>query len=291
MAEVNYAGVALSFAGPTGLLECMARVAGAQEREVAPAARVVCQLHESSEPDPVLATARERGWLHWEWQSGTAQVVTRSARARLWRAGAAYAAEAWLSPHSRAATTLVGALSSAVLHDVGGILLHAASILGESGVVAFVGPSGAGKSTACGHMGGAPIFSIDRMVIVPSHPGTTNPERPVGNRPTWFACPLFGGTVLHPEAPRALPDWSPLRAIFRVHQAPRGAHVEECTGSRALASLRESAFTGGSDPGAELELLARLERLRADVPVGRLHFGLGSCLPPVVSRWLSGQSC
>jgi hypothetical protein len=284
MASVNYAGVALSFAGPPSLLSCMARVPGWLMRDVAPAASVTCQLHETTQPGPPPFTASERGWLHWEWQSGTAQVMTRSGRGRVWKVGGNYEAEAWLPPHPRAAVTMVGALASAVLHDLGGLLLHAASVRAESGVVAFIGPSGAGKSTACEHFGGAPLFSIDRLTVVPRKTGFT------GSQPAmqgWFALPVLGGTPVNPVAPRATPDWVALSAILRVHQSREGVHVEQCPTSRALATLRESAFTGGTERVAELELLARLERLAADVPIAHLHFGLGSCLETAVGRWLS----
>lgn len=286
MAEINYGGVALRFRGPSALLGQVAAVTGEAQQGVPPAARVECVLHDAGESDVSSAGARQRGWLSWRWQSGTAEVTTRSARAVVWRADGGYAAEAWLPPSSREATTLVGALSSAVLHDAGGILLHAASVLAESRVVAFLGPSGAGKSTACRHMGGAPIFSLDRIAVMPRDPAAFPGQAPVGP-PVWFAYPLFSGTALDPAAPRVRPRWMPLGVCLRVHQAPQGAHIEACQGSRALAALRESAFSGGTDPGAELDLLERLGRLRVDVPVGRLHFALGSTLAPLVSRWLS----
>jgi hypothetical protein len=255
---------------------------------MAPAARVDCLLHEGGEGVEGSPGARQRGWLRWRWQSGTAEISTRSARAVVWRADGAYAAEAWLPPCSRDTTTLVGALSSAVLHDAGGVLLHAASVLVDSRVVAFLGPSGAGKSTACRHMGGAPIFSLDRIAVMPRNPAALSGPAPAGPA-EWFAYPLFSGTALDPNAPRAKPGWAALRVCLRVHQAPHEAHIEACHGSRALAALRESAFSGGTDPSAELDLLERLGRLRAHVPVGRLHFALGSSLAPLVSRWLSMQ--
>jgi hypothetical protein len=216
-----------------------------------------------------------------------ARVATRSARALVWKASGKdeYGAEAWLPPDSREATTLVGALSSAILHDAGGLLLHTASVLWESQVVAFLGPSGAGKSTACRQMRGAPLFSLDRVAVMPHEPGAL-----ASDTSSWFAYPLFGGTALDPGAPRAKPAWTPLGALLQVQQAPGIAHVERRWGARAIASLRESVFIGATDPEAELALLTRLERLRLDVPVGRLHFALGSCLVAPVSRWLSEQT-
>jgi hypothetical protein len=289
MSELNYGGVALHFRGPSALLACLAKVAGEPHRDVPPAARVSCVLHDAAEPPAGSTASAERGWLRWQWRAGTAQVVTRGARALVWKADGGYAAEAWLPPNARVATTLVGALSSAVLHDAGGLLVHAASVLVDSRVVAFIGTSGAGKSTACRHMGGALIFSLDRLAVLPHDPGAPQLAHAVVP-PVWFAYPLFGGTALDPAAPRAKPAWTPLATLLRVHRGDREPRIEPCGGPQALASLRESAFSGGTDPDTELDLLARIERLRLDVPVGRLHFGLGSSLVAPVSRWISGQA-
>ena len=76
--------------------------------------------------------------------------------------GAAFEGEAWLAPSARAPHFLLGGLAVMLSHRLGGGVLHAASVEFDGGVVAFVGPSGAGKSTACRHMAGAPLVSVDR---------------------------------------------------------------------------------------------------------------------------------
>jgi hypothetical protein len=306
MIELNYEGMAFSFRGPSALLDCVRRVAdqehgptpqraaldttGAQPdpsgKTTAPVP-VACEVHEPREPAPLLETPRERGWLNWEWKADEARVSTLSARARVWRSGTGYAVEAWFAPDHRATRTLLGALYSAVLHDLGGFILHSASVLSGGGVVAFVGPSGAGKSTACRHMQEEPTFSIDRIAILPRHcESTSGSETPPRSR-TWYAYPLYGGTSIDPDKPRVAPRWSPLRAVLRVQHAKGEARLEACSAAAAVALLRESVFHGGPGVKVEQEVLERLEHLASAVPVGRVHFGLGPSLTPAVGRWLS----
>jgi hypothetical protein len=306
MMQLSYAGISFSFRGPDVLLDFMDRSA---DRALDPtvhgspsdatltagkadltgetaATQVACELHEATEPGPRLETPRDRGWLSWEWNGGEARISTLSARARLWRLDTGYAVEAWLPLDYRSTRTLLGALYSAVLHDLGGFILHSASVLSGGGVVAFVGPSGAGKSTACRHMQ-EPTFAIDRMAILP-HPyeSTSGSETPPRSR-TWYAYPLYGGTSIDPDKPRVAPRWSPLRAVLRVQQARGETRLATCSAATAVALLRESTYHAGPGVKVEQEVLERLERLASAVPIGRVHFGLGPSLTPAVGRWLS----
>jgi hypothetical protein len=234
-----------------------------------------------------LETHPDRGRVNWEWSAGEARVSTLAARARLWRADTGYAVEAWLPPNYRAAHTLLGALYSAVLHDLGGFILHAASVLSGGGVIAFVGPSGAGKSTACRHMYGQPTFSIDRMAILPRPREAKSAVGAPSSDHAWYGYPMHGGTSIDPDKPRVAPRWSPLRAILRVRHARGEARLEARSAAAAVALLRESTFHCCPGVVAEREILERLERFAGTVSIGRLHFSLGPSLTPAVSRWLS----
>jgi hypothetical protein len=89
--------------------------------------------------------------------------------------------------------------------------------------------------------------------------------------------------------PRAAPRWLPLLGVLRVFQAERATSIESSSPASSVALLRESAFQAGSGPGAEVELLATLERLARAMPIGRLYQSLGASSEPVLRRWLENQ--
>jgi energy-coupling factor transporter ATP-binding protein EcfA2 len=168
-----------------------------------------------------------------------------------------------------------------LLHREGGAILHAASVELDGAIVAFVGPSGAGKSTACRHVAGATLFSVDRLAVRPA-PGL--PE------PMWVAHPLPGGTRSPADLASSAEGWRPLAGALRVHQAAEGAHIRSVGTAAAVALLRQSAFQIGAEPAAETELLASLERLATHVPVARLELALGASLTGELRRWLVDQT-
>ncbi|HKO91727.1 MAG TPA: hypothetical protein VJU61_11265 [Polyangiaceae bacterium] len=300
-ALLQYAGLGFSLQGPDDLLARFARVVSYDAGTVAssPArpggkldveplalATLECRLHEASPPTRRLESASERGWLRWEWTGQEARVWTLSAEARISRRGADFSVELWLPRGDRAVQTLLGGLSSAVLHALGGAILHSASVYLDGGVIAFVGPSGAGKSTASRQAHGS-LFSIDRLAIAPLPPAGASGRAPLQGPSGWMAYPLLGGTLLDPGLPRAPSAWLPLHAVLRVHQAAHGCRVETCSPTGRLALLRESTYLGGHGASTELELLSRLERLSAEVAVARLHFSLGTSLTSLLRRFIS----
>jgi len=269
------------------MLACVEQVTrNVPASDAVPATHVTCELHEAPEAGASTAGERDPGWLRWAWKLDEAQISTRNARAQLWRRESGYSVQAWLRPESHATRTLVGAISSAILHDLGGLVLHSGSVLSAGGVVAFIGPSGAGKSTACRHMLGDPIFSLDRLAVLPCSPEQSPEPTRAGVQPAWFAYPWPGGTAIDPDKPHAVPRWSRLRGILRVRQSMGAAQVEACSPAAAVALLRESTYHGCPDARVEGEILHRLERLAGAVPVGRVYFALGPSLTPPVSRWL-----
>ncbi|HVZ35181.1 MAG TPA: hypothetical protein VG963_22295, partial [Polyangiaceae bacterium] len=198
-----------------------------------------------------------------------------------------YRVEAWLPAERRALPALLGGIHAAVLHELGGFILHASSVLLEHGVLGFLGPSGAGKSTASVQLGAGSLFSVDRLALLPERrmPGELQDHE--ASR-AWRAYPLFGGTLPEGTMARAAPSWQRLQGLLRVDRAAQGASVEAPALARAVAVLRESSLHGGQGAGSELEFLARLEQFAREVRVGRLHFALHAALGPTVGEWLSG---
>jgi hypothetical protein len=303
--ELCHEGLAFCFAGPAALLEltrAFVERAGraAFELELAPAL-VECELRVGAEPAPRPTRPEEHGWLTWEWAGARGRVRTRASEARLRRhsdTGAAardvqvtlrprYRVQAWLPAERRALPALLGGIHAAVLDDLGGLILHASSLLLEDGVLGFLGPSGAGKSTASVQLGAGSLFSVDRLAVLPERrlPSALRGHEANG---AWRAYPLFGGTLPAGALARAAPSWRRLQALLRVERATHGASVEAQALARAVAVLRESSLHGGQGAGSELEFLARLEQFAREVRVGRLHFALDAALGPTVGEWLSG---
>jgi len=240
------------------------------------------------ELSPASSTDLEPGRapIAWRWAHGRGEVLTRSGRAEVWPTASGFAARARVGPAGGLPQLFAG-LAALLLHRRGGVILHAASVELDAGVIAFIGPSGAGKSTACRHVDGAPAFSIDRLAVMP---GEAEPGRDFGaGRTMWLSHPLTGGTPL-PDMPAATPRTLPLHGVFRIRQSPDGTHIEPASRATAVAALRESSFQVGDGAGTELQLLERLERLAGAVPVARLHLSLGASLAAPLRRWLLDQA-
>lgn len=298
---LSFAGIDFTFEGPAPLLNALAEVPLAVRSSALPApggadlndlstppigapsvAEVRCGLTPARQNSSLSRAKLGPRGVEWEWSGDAGQALTEHAEVR-WQVdtGGRVNAEAMLSPNPRAAESLLTALASALLHGAGGAILHAASVELACGVVAFVGRSGAGKSTACEHVNGARQFSLDRLAVVPAV------SRQVGHA-GWMAHPLPGGTRSERGLPDSVPLGRPLRAILGVHKAASGCELSRCATDRAVAMLRAAAFHANRQPGAELELLAHLERLARELPVGNLHLSLGTSLEPILGRWLVG---
>jgi hypothetical protein len=199
----------------------------------------------------------------------------------------AFEGRAWLDDDARAPHHLLGGLAVMLSHRLGGGVLHAASVELDGTVVAFVGPSGAGKSTACRHVEGAPLVSVDRLAILPL--GAVLPAV-LPSAPTWFSHPLPGGTRPVPDMPSVPPRWRPLGAVLRVRQSANETAIVAPSAALAVTLLRESTFQSGLGPSAEHELLEALDGLVQHVPVARLELCLGARLKPLLRRWLKSQA-
>jgi hypothetical protein len=228
-------------------------------------------------PPPAVAQPVPAAGLAWSWAGQRGELVTRFGGAQVSRTPRGFEGSAWLADDARAPHHLLGGLAVMLSHRLGGSVFHAASVELDGGVIAFVGPSGAGKSTACQHVAGAPLVSVDRLALLP-----------LGSR--WFSHPLPGGTRPVAGLAEAPPRWRPLAAVLRVQQSSNDTAISAASPALAVKLLRESTFQSGLVPSAEHELLASLEGLLQHVPVARLELRLGASLKPLLRRWLESQA-
>ena len=279
--ELLFSGIHFIFEGPDALLAALERVPCAR-RETGEALRgradsepscLVSRLVALDAPDPHRPPQDRR--LGWAWQGGRAVLRSRHASAELEGPPAATRGEARLTPNRRGAESLLTGLCGALLHRMGGTILHAASLELQGSVIALIGPSGAGKSTASRQLEGGRVFSVDRLAIAPA------------GQQGWLAFPLPGGTRSALDPPASSSVRAPLAAVLRIRKAARGVWLEPCAPAQAVALLRQSAFHSGLDAQAEQELLTHLERLAGEVPVANLHSSLGTLFGPALGRWLA----
>lgn len=240
-------------------------------------------------PPPASGQVPPSSGLGWEWAGQGGELVTRFGGAQIRHAPQrregrpAFEGTAWLADAPGAPHHLLGGLAVLLTHRLGGGVFHAASVEVDGAVVAFIGPSGAGKSTACRHVEGAPLVSVDRLALLPQRAG-------LRGEPRWAAHPLPGGTRPIPDMPGALPCWRPLAAVLRVQRSATRTAIVAPAPASAVTLLRESTFQTGLAPSAEHELLAALEQLVQHVPVARLELQLGASLKPLLRRWLKSQA-
>jgi hypothetical protein len=211
---------------------------------------------------------------------GTARVWARTLEAELTRLGPGrYAASARIDDVPEALVGLLRALTSAVMHGEGGLMLHTAAIELGGRAVLFVGPSGAGKSTAAMLADGARCFAYDHVALVRRGSEVLAWGLPGG---TPANMPLADGLVY------------PVAAVLRVQQGPRDSRpgLVSLSGARALFALRESVECADPTPGGEEVYLHAATTLYAQLEVGVIRTVLGrphgALLRDLVAR--SGQA-
>lgn len=221
--------------------------------------------------------------ITWAWSQGVCRLRAphceiRMEHFRMEQWGAQVRAEATVLSGSVALAGVLSAIVSALTIARGGAVLHSASVEWKSGVVAFIGPSGAGKTTACQHVTGARLFSIDRLLVAPV----------VGGGLGAFSLP--GGTLPCEPSMRLSTEQSrPLWAIYGLGQDRRVTRIESLSAAAQLALLRQCALDGRSGPAAAAQLLGNLVQLSNKVPVARLHLKWGDCLTSVLG--VNGSGC
>ncbi len=204
----------------------------------------------------------------WSWNDDVAHVETGRVRAELRRLSAGrYAATAMVAPSEAGCSSLVTALSAAVVNREGGFVLHSAGVELDGRAMLFIGPSGAGKTTAANHCDGARWVARDRSAVYPTRLG-------------WYVAGMAGGDPI--DLPRAASTLAPLGGVFRVRHATERAEVLAGSALRSLTNLRESVMFVSADPNRELELLERITRFVETARVAELAVVLGSPLTDVL---------
>jgi hypothetical protein len=186
----------------------------------------------------------------WRWQAAELELEVEGVRVALQRVGAQrFRGEAWLGAGLRPFERILAPLACALAYELGGAVLHAASVIWREGAWAFIGPSGAGKTTACQHVGGR-VYSLDRLLLWPA----SGPELRVSALPSGRELWELG--VL----PKALSV--PLHGLFRVRHGggTAGARVETPTAARTFVDFREAVFFGGADVAEHHRLLENVEQ-------------------------------
>lgn len=240
----------------------------ADERALVPCAVELAALAQD-EDDAPPESDRARA-LSVSWQGERATLACHGVRAELRATADGFRARAELGRAPFAPTALLSSLGAAIVERTGGVVLHAAAIELVGGVVAFTGPSGAGKSTACRAARPAPLFTVDRLAVVPSAAG-------------WLAAPLPGGTRDAADAPPSRAACLPLRALLRVRHARERSLLEPCSAPAALARLREAVLGSTAGVAAEAARLSTLAALARAVPVLTLELALGEPLAPLLA--------
>lgn len=282
---VRYAGIDLELTGDASACDRVRRAARAGMLTEAASVEALAQPGADTFAPKFAASCRLQmvpppavgAALSWSWTDDAGELSTRLGGASVRTAPGGFEGRAWVADEAPAPLHLLGGLALMLSHRLGGTVLHAASIELNGGVVAFMGPSGAGKSTACRHVEGARLVSVDRLAVVP-----------LGGR--WFSHALPGGTLPAFDIPGAPHRWRPLAAILRVRQSAGATTIVEPSAALAVTLLRESTFQSGLRPSAERELLALLEGLVRHVPVAQLELRLGASLKPLLRRWLESQA-
>ena len=189
-----------------------------------------------------------------------------------------YACSARIASDPMALTVLLRSIVAVVVHDVGGLIVHAAGIaLGERAVI-YVGPSGAGKSTAATLTDGARMFAADHVALLPQRDGSV------------LAYGLPGGnaaTMTH----TAEVVW-PLAGVFRIQRdgadvpLPHVPRARCLSGAEALFALREAVESADVSPAAEQTRLSAVSAIAAAVTIGTLHTVLGTQVGELVREQL-----
>ncbi len=147
----------------------------------------------------------------------------------------------------------------ALLTDTqGGLLLHCAGVLTDSGVHLFVGQSGSGKSTASRLSSShAVTLNDDLIALLPQEGRWIGYGTPFWNIETVYRDgQTFGG---------------PIVGIYKLVK-DHNVYVESMSTAAAVAELYSNCPIVNADPARAPALLARCRQIAGAVPVQRLHF-------------------
>jgi hypothetical protein len=230
---------------------------------------VAGEVHAVVSPAPELRENIGRE-IRWQWDGDVAHLETGRVRAELRRLGRGrYAATALVVPDAFGCSSLVTALTAAIVKREGGLVLHAAGVELDGRAVLFIGPSGAGKTTAANHCQGLRWIARDRAAIYPT---------PLG----WYAAGMAGGDVI--ELPPASARVLPLGAIYRIGRGVETVAAVPLQGVDAIRALRESVQSIAASPIEESARLDAIVRVSDACTVGRLETCLGAPLVDTLRR-------
>lgn len=150
------------------------------------------------------------------------------------------------------------------LLEQGGVLLHSAAVVGDSGAHVFFGPSGAGKSTVSrlSLNAGCAVLSDDMNALRVTVGGVVVEKLP-------FAGDL-GQTMETADGNY------PVRSLCRLERSS-GAALRDVRAAPAIALLLECAPFVNRNPYKHDQLIEQLETLNSRMPVRVLAFALDDC--------------
>ncbi len=144
-----------------------------------------------------------------------------------------------------------------------GILFHAAGVVRRGQGYAFFGLSGSGKTTATYNSPDSVVLNDDLILVRPGASGWEMWATPFGEN----------------RSPGQ--DTAPLRALFRLIQAPRD-RIERLSPGSALGELVANSPVVNAHAACLPDLMARWQAVLNDVPVRALHFRKSSTFWEVI---------
>jgi len=192
-----------------------------------------------------------------------------------------YACSARIASDPLALSALLRSIVAIVVHDAGGVMVHAAGIVLDQQAVIYVGPSGAGKSTAATLTDRARMFACDHVALLPQRAGGV------------LAYGMPGGsTAAMSQTSEAV--W-PLGAVFRILRdgpavpKPHTPRVTLLQSAEALFTMREAVESPDESIAAEQKRLAAVAAIASATKVGTLHTVLGASIGQLVREQLTRQ--
>lgn len=151
---------------------------------------------------------------------------------------------------------LLGSALGALIHQRGGVPLHASGVAVNGGCAAFVGPSGAGKSTLCAHLAhrGYPVVSDDVLPVFQSASGilqTSTASSSLRLKADAVRAFVSEPERLHAQGEKYVlhrrpgpPTPFPLRYVYVLDDVHRSNHcgVVNATGTRGLKLLLDNVY-------------------------------------------------
>jgi hypothetical protein len=140
----------------------------------------------------------------------------------------------------------------------GGLMLHCAGIMAQSGAHLFIGQSGSGKSTAASLSRGRGVVMNDDLIVL-------RPEKDC-----WIAygTPFWNFETFDRDGQTSSAAVAGICTLIK----DLDVYLEPLSTAAAVAALIGSCPVVNGDPGRALDLLTRCRQIVREVPVQQLHF-------------------